>query len=62
MARIEPDQAALEIAHRLVAPRTTFGDAMRTPAIKRAIETRARKHMRDRSRFDLKKLQAADAD
>lgn len=62
MSRTVPDLAALEICHRLVAPRISFSDAMADPAIKRAIEARARKHMRSRNRYDTKKFQANDND
>ncbi|BBB65885.1 hypothetical protein UNDYM_1632 [Undibacterium sp. YM2] len=58
----EPDLAALEIAHGLLATRLSFQEAMNHPTWKVVIKTRARKHMQQREQFDLKKLQANDND
>ena len=62
MSRIVPDQAALEIAYQRLQIGLTFKDAMRNPTYKKLIETRARVHMRQRSRFDPKKHQSNDND
>jgi len=62
MKRITPDTAALEIAHKRLPIKLPFSEAMRVPALKRMIENRARIHIREREKFDLKKLQANDND
>ena len=62
MASIQPDSLALEIAHKRLKISLSFSDAMRHPTYKKLIETRARLHMRQRARFDLKKMQANDND
>lgn len=56
----QPDQLALEIAHRRVAPRTPYAEAMADPAISKLITARARRHMRERQKMDLKRIQAND--
>ena len=58
----EPDRAALEIAHRLLATGLSFDQAMSHRIWKTVIKTRARRHMQRREQFDLKKLQANDND
>ncbi|BBB59912.1 hypothetical protein UNDKW_1639 [Undibacterium sp. KW1] len=58
----EPDEVALEIAHGLLATRLSFEEAMNHPTWKVVIKTRARKHMQQRDKFDLKKLQSNDKD
>ncbi len=58
----EPDQAALQIAHSLLATGLSFAAAIKHPTWSIVIKTRARKHMQQRAQFDLKKLQANDND
>lgn len=60
--RIEPDRAALEIAHRRLRSSTSLDDMLKTPSLKRVVEAVARHHMKKRDRFDPKKLQANDND
>ena len=55
MPRIQPDQLALEIAHRRLRIGLSFSDAMRNPTYKKLIESRARVHIKQREKFDLKK-------
>lgn len=62
MARLEPDEAALIIAHSLLATKLPFAEAIKHPIWSTVIKTRARKHMQQRDKFDLKKLQANDND
>ncbi|MFZ6690258.1 hypothetical protein [Undibacterium sp. SXout20W] len=62
MACITPDKAALEIAYKRLGITLSYSDAMSNPTYKKLIEARARAHMRQRDRFDLKKLQANDND
>jgi hypothetical protein len=62
MARIEPDRAALEIAHRQCRNAMSLDDMLKVPNLKATLYAVARKHMRNRSRFDPKKLQANDND
>lgn len=62
MARIQPDAAALDVAYKLLPITVPFEVAMKDPTKKRLIENRARIHMRQRDRFDLKKLQSNDID
>ncbi|MFZ6726181.1 hypothetical protein ACO0K2_11870 [Undibacterium sp. MH2W] len=62
MARINPDKAALEIAYKRLGITLSYSDAMKNPTYKKLIEARARAHVRQRDRFDLKKLQANDND
>lgn len=60
--RIQPDRAALEIAHKRLPIKLSLDAALKDPELKRIIENRARIHMRQRDRFDLKKYQANDID
>ncbi|MDY7537655.1 hypothetical protein QN372_00700 [Undibacterium sp. RTI2.1] len=62
MARIQPDRAALEIAYNNLPIAKPLDAALKDPILKRIIENRARIHMRQRDRFDLKKMQANDND
>jgi len=62
MARAEPDRAALEIAHRMLGSKASLDDMLKDPALKAALRAAARRHMRQRARFDPKKLQANDND
>lgn len=60
--RIEPDRAALEIAHSRLRSTTPLDQMLASPSLKRVVETVARRHMKQRDRFDQKKLQANDND
>jgi hypothetical protein len=62
MVRIEPDRAALEIAHRMLHATTSLDDMLRIPALQVVLRALARRHMRRRAQVDLKKLQANDHD
>lgn len=61
-ARIEPDRAALEIAHRLLAAVTPLDDMLKKKEFELILKNVARRHMQRRERFDAKKLQANDTD
>lgn len=60
--RIEPDRAALEIAHSLLRTSIPLDDMLADTKLRPVIENVARQHMRRREQFDLKKLQAGDDD
>ena len=60
--RIAPDRAALEIAHRKLHSTRPLDEMLTVPSLRRVLETMARRHMKDRDRFDPKKLQAGDVD
>lgn len=62
MPRIQPDRAALEIAYSLMSTRLSLDELLKNPTQKRLLESRARKHMRSRNKFDIKKMQANDND
>jgi hypothetical protein len=61
-ARIQPDRAALEIAHRMLLSTLSLEEMLMHPAHKLIVETVARRHMQRRERLDVKKLQANDRD
>ncbi len=61
-ARTQPDLAALQIAYALSGKPAPLEAMLANPAQKAALVARAKKHMRQRSKFDLKKLQANDLD
>lgn len=59
----QPDRAALEIAFQRLAIRgMNFEQAMNDPTWQRVIKLRAKKHMAQRARMDIKRLQAGDID
>lgn len=60
--RIQPDLAALEIAHKKLNIDLTLHAALNKPPIKICIENIARRHMQRRVMVDVKKLQANDHD
>jgi hypothetical protein len=62
MPRIEPDRAALEIAHRRLRCSLSLDQVLADARLRTVLMTVARKHMRSRSRFDPKMLQANDND
>ena len=61
-ARIQPDQAALEIAHRFLHSPLPLDRMLAHPALRLILENVARRHMQRRVRPDVKKLQANDHD
>lgn len=62
MARIEPDRAALEFAHRVLKTTLPLDYMLTVPAHVVVLHILARRHMQRRARIDLKKLQANDND
>ena len=62
MARIEPDRAALEIAHFKLRAKQPLDDMLKVASLKATLYAVARRHMRRRSQFDIKKMQANDND
>jgi hypothetical protein len=63
MQRIQPDRAALEIAWGKRKNRPFTLEQMLADKTQRSIiENEARKHMKQRDKFDLKKHQANDID
>ena len=62
MARVEPDRAALQIAHSLLRSTWSLDDMLKVPSLKVVLYTTARRHMKRRERFDSKKMQANDND
>lgn len=61
-ARIQPDRAALEVAHRLLFVATPLDEMLRQTTFRLILENVARRHMQRRGARDLKKLQANDND
>ncbi|SIQ21131.1 hypothetical protein SAMN05880566_102200 [Janthinobacterium sp. TND4EL3] len=62
MARVEPDRAALQIAHSLLRSTWSLDDMLKVPSLKLVLYVTARRHMKRRERFDPKKMQANDND
>ncbi len=62
MVRAEPDQAALEIAHRLLRVTASLDAMLQHPALRIVLRRVARNHMERRALVDVKKLQANDHD
>jgi hypothetical protein len=61
-ARIEPDRAALEIAHRALQSTIPLDVMLLTKSYELILKLLARRHMQRRARVDVKKLQANDND
>lgn len=61
-ARIEPDRAALEIAHRALQSTIPLDVMLLTKSYELILKLLARRHMQRRERIDVKKLQANDHD
>ncbi len=61
-ARIEPDRAAMEIAHQLLATPTPLDEMLKKKEFELILKNVARAHIKRRERFDAKKLQANDSD
>lgn len=62
MARIEPDRASLEIAHRALSNAMPLDEMLRAKSLEIILKLLARRHMQRRARVDVKKLQANDQD
>jgi hypothetical protein len=61
-AVINPDRAALEIAHRALQTPMPLDEMLNIRAYALILNLLARRHMQRRERFDVKKLQANDND
>ena len=64
MARrtVEPDRAALEVAHGKLRTTAPLDEMLRVPALQIVLKALARQHMQRRGLVDVKKLQANDND
>lgn len=62
MPRHEPDSAAIQIAYELSGKPAPLERMLSNPAQRAALIARAKRHMRQRMKFDLKKMQANDQD
>ena len=62
MKLIEPDRAALEIAHRMLMTPIPLDDMLKDVALTFILKNVARIHIRKRERFDAKKLQSNDVE
>jgi hypothetical protein len=62
MPRIQPDRAALEIAHRLLCVTVPLDEMLKSRAQQIILENVARAHIKRRDRLDVKKLQSNDHD
>ena len=62
MPRIVPDRLALEIAHRMLRATRPLDEMMQVASLKKLLESLARRHMRRRAQFDVKKIQSNDND
>ena len=61
-SRLQPDRAALEIAHRILRVTTPLDSMLTVPTFRLILENVARRHMQRRAQQDVKKLQANDHD
>ena len=59
---VEPDWAALEIAHKKLAISIPLDEMLKNDAFKRILRIVAYKHIKRRARFDTKKAAAHDCD
>lgn len=59
---IEPDRAALELAHYFLATEMPLDEMLQKKKFVLILNNLARRLMRRRAQFDLKKLQANDRD
>lgn len=62
MQRVEPDRAALEIAHHALQSSTPLDEMLKHRGLELILKLLARRHMQRRVRFDHKKLQSNDND
>ncbi len=61
-ARIEPDRAALEIAHRQLFTTMPLDEMLQHRDFSLILKNVARRHMQRRAQLDVKKLQANDTE
>lgn len=62
LPRIQPDRAALEIAHRFLCVTVPLDEMLKNRAQQLILEILARRHMQRRERLDVKKLQSNDVE
>jgi hypothetical protein len=62
MPRIQPDRAALEVAHLRLRTAAPLEEMLKDPSLRIVLEAVARRHMQRRAQVDVKKLQANDRD
>ena len=60
--KIQPDQIALEIAHKRLCLVESLEVTLKSKSLRICLENVARQHMQRRERLDVKKLQANDHD
>lgn len=60
--KITPDRMSLEVAHSKLALTQPLDEVMKSKLLSRAVKAVARKHIKDRERFDAKKMQSGDND
>lgn len=60
--KIELSQVSLELARGQLAIRQPLAEAMKNKTLASSIKARARRHVKDLERFDVKKMQAGDND
>ena len=58
--RIKPDRMALEIAHKKMCTTMPLDKMLEVEKWRRILENMARKHMKQRAKFDIKMIQAND--
>lgn len=56
------DRMSLEVAHSKLALTQPLDEVMKSKLLAKAVKAVARKHIKDRERFDVKKMQAGDND
>jgi hypothetical protein len=62
MQRIQPDRAALEIAHSILRTTQPLDDMLKSTALTIILKNVAARHMQRRAKVDVKKLQSNDVD
>lgn len=62
MCHVEPDRAALEVAHSMLHTTAPLDDMLKNPTFRAILKAVARRHMRRRAQVDVKKRQANDND
>lgn len=60
--RIEPDRAALEVAHRLLHTPLSLEQMLASRPLSLILQNVARRHMQRRCGYDVKRRQANDCD
>lgn len=61
-ARLQPDQAAIQIAYELSGKPCSLEQMLGNPTQRAVLIARAKRHMRQRLKLDTKKLAANDND